>query len=71
MDDVLSGIAPEETSMTMTLNGKRLLYAFQPVNQTISYNLLDRLTFGNHTMTVSVQDRAGNSASTQIDFVIK
>ena len=71
VDDALSGIAPEETSMTMTLNGKRLLYAFQPVNQTISYNLLDRLTFGNHTMTLSVQDRVGNSASTQIDFVIK
>jgi hypothetical protein len=71
VDDVLSGISPEETSMTMTLNGKRLLYAFQPVNQTISYNLLDRLTFGNHTMNVSVQDRAGNSASTQIEFVIK
>ncbi len=71
VDDLLSGIAPEETSMTMTLNGKRLLYAFQPVSQTISYNLLDRLTLGNHSMTVYVQDRAGNSASIQIDFVIK
>ncbi|MBC8323465.1 MAG: M23 family metallopeptidase [Candidatus Marinimicrobia bacterium] len=71
VDDLLSGIAPEETSMTMTLNGKRLLYAFQPVSQTISYNLLDRLTLGNHTMTVSVNDRAGNSASSRIDFVIK
>jgi len=71
VDDLLSGIAPEETAMTMTLNGKRLLYAFQPVSQTISYNLLDRLTLGNHTMTVSVKDRAGNSASSRIDFVIK
>lgn len=71
VDDLLSGIAPEETSMTMTLNGKRLLYAFQPVSQTITYNLLDQLTLGNHSMSVSVQDRAGNSASIQIDFVIK
>ncbi len=71
VDDLLSGIAPKETSMTVTLNGKRLLYAFQPASQTISYNLLDRLTLGNHTMTVSVKDRSGNSASIQIDFVIK
>jgi len=67
----LSGIEPEETSMTMTLNGKRLLYGFQPVRQQISYNLLEHLTLGNHTMMITVKDRAGNFASTKVDFVIK
>ena len=71
VEDVLSGIEPEETSMTMTLNGKRLLYGFQPVRQQISYNLLEHLTLGNHTMMITVKDRAGNFASTKVDFVIK
>jgi len=71
VDDLLSGIAAEEAAMSMSLDGNRLLYAFQPISQQLSYNLLDQLSLGNHTMTVSVKDRAGNVDSTRVNFVIK
>lgn len=71
VDDLLSGIAGEEKDMSMTLNGKKLLYAYQPMMQQLTYNLLNPLTLGNHTMDISVKDRAGNTASTKINFVIK
>lgn len=71
VDDKLSGIAPKESEMTMTLNGKRLIYAYQPVDQEISYDLNEHLTKGDHTMTVLVRDQAGNEASHVVNFRIK
>lgn len=71
VDDLLSGIAAEEESMSMTLDGKRLFYAYQPVSQTISYNLMEELTVGKHTMSFIVRDRSGNESAKTVNFIIK
>ncbi len=71
VDDLLSGIEPAESAMQMVLDGKRLLHAYQPVRQTMSYDLLDPLMTGNHTMQISIKDRAGNETQKHINFKIK
>lgn len=71
VDDLLSGIAENESEMSMTLDGKRVLYAYQPVSKTISYNLLKKLSIGNHIMSVNVQDRSGNETTKTVNFYIK
>ncbi len=71
VDDLLSGIEPAESEMKMILDGKQLLYAFQPVSQTMSYHLLDPLDIGNHTLQILVKDRAGNETKKHINFIIK
>ncbi len=71
VSDLLSGIAPEEASISLTLNGKTLLYTYQPVDQTISYDLLADLRPGEQHMTLAVADRSGNSTETRVSFKIK
>jgi len=71
VDDLLSGIEPAESEMNMILDGKRLLYAFQPVKQRMVYDLVDLLYIGNHTLEINVKDRAGNEAEKHINFKIK
>ena len=71
VDDLLSGIIADESEMSMTLDGKRLLYAYQPVSQTISYDLTGHLSVGNHTMSVNVRDRSGNETTKTVNFHIK
>jgi hypothetical protein len=71
VDDLLSGIAENESEMSMTLDGKRLLYAYQPVSQTIFYDLVKNLSVGNHTMSVNVRDRSRNETTKTVNFYIK
>jgi hypothetical protein len=71
VDDLLSGIIADESEMSMTLDGKRLLYAYQPVSQTISFDLSEHLSVGNHTMSVNVRDRSGNETTKTVNFHIK
>jgi len=52
VNDALSGIEPSEFSMKMIVDGKRVWAAFQPVDQIISYDLLDPLRAGNHVMSI-------------------
>ncbi len=68
--DDLSSIDPRESTLTLTLDGVALLLAYQPVRKELSYNLVEPLSSGVHTMTATVRDKAGNSATRTIQFTI-
>ncbi|MFQ6677863.1 MAG: M23 family metallopeptidase [Fidelibacterota bacterium] len=70
-NDLLSGIEPAESAMTMIMDGKRLLVGYQPVKQIMSYELLEPLHVGDHILEVIVKDRAGNEAGKRVNFTIK
>jgi len=71
VDDILSGIEPAESEMSMILDGKQLISAYQPVKQKISYELSAPLNVGGHSFIVFVKDRSGNKAEKHINFKIK
>ena len=71
VNDDLSGIEPEESAITMTLDGKRTICAYQPIDKKISYNLNQHLSKGDHTMSIWLKDRSGNEASHVVNFKIK
>lgn len=71
VSDLLSGIEPAESEMKMILDGKRMLYTFQPIKQRMYYDLLDPLDRDDHTLEVWVKDRTGNETEKRINFKIK
>jgi hypothetical protein len=71
VNDLLSGIEPAESEMKMILDGKQMLYTFQPIKQRMYYDLLDPLDRDDHTLEVWVKDRTGNETEKRINFKIK
>ena len=65
-----SGIEPEETSFELTLNGRPLYIAYQPVKKEISYVFQQPLKDGPHQINFTVRDRFGNNASKTAFFSI-
>lgn len=70
VQDDLSGIDPRELALSLTLDDAPLIFAYQPVKKELSYNLIEPLSSGAHTMTATVRDKAGNSATRTIQFTI-
>ena len=70
VDDKISGIEPEEESFELTLNGRPLYFAYQPVKKEISYILEQPLKDGPHQIDFKISDRLGNSASKTAFFSI-
>jgi len=70
VQDDLSGIDPRESALSLALDGVALLFAYQPVKKELSYNLIEPLSSGAHTMTATVRDKAGNLATRTIQFTI-
>ncbi len=70
VQDDLSGIDPRESALSLALDGVALLFAYQPVKKELSYNLMEPLSSGAHTMKVTVRDKAGNSATQTIHFTV-
>ncbi len=71
VNDDLSGIAANEESISLKVDNERVLAAYQPIKKEISYRLSDPLKNGNHTLEISVQDKAGNITKKTVNFSIK
>lgn len=71
VDDDLSGIAPNEESIALMIDGHKVYPAYQPIKKEISYRLTEPFKAGKHTLNIFVQDKAGNSTKKTIQFSIK
>ena len=70
VDDLISGIAPEEDSFDLLFNDDILYPAYQPIKKTITYNFDQPLQKGPHKIEFKVQDRMGNESNETIYFSI-
>ncbi len=70
VEDQLSGIDPEEKSFKLTLDSQPLLLAYQPRKQEISYQFNTPVKVGDHSISVTVHDRAGNKTTRKIIFTV-
>lgn len=70
VNDNLSGINPDEDTFSLELDQENVRFSYQPQKKEISYNLTKTLSTGEHTLSVKVQDRAGNEAQKTITFRI-
>ena len=70
IDDDLSGFEPKPSSFDVTLDGKRLHYAFQPKLKILSYDLEKPLQTGKHSIEIKASDQAGNKLQKIIEFEI-
>ena len=68
INDELSGFDPSPKSFDLLLNGKEIFYAFQPKLKTLSYQLDEPLSIGNHMLSVKITDQAGNTLEKEIKF---
>ena len=68
INDELSGFDPSPKSFDLFLNGKEIFYAFQPKLKTLSYQLDEPLSIGNHMLSVKITDQAGNTLEKEIKF---
>ena len=70
VDDLISGIAPEEQSFNMVFNDNILYPAFQPIKKTVTYNFDQPLQKGPHKIEFKVRDRMGNESNETIYFSV-
>ena len=68
--DDLSGIAPNEQSLTMTLDGYKLLVAYQPIKKEMTYQLKEPLNAGSHRLIIFISDNVGNFTEKTINFSV-
>lgn len=68
--DDLSGIAPNEQSLTMALDGDKLLMVYQPIKKEMSYQLKEPLSAGSHELIIFISDRAGNYTEKTVNFSV-
>ena len=67
-----TGKGVNESSIVMTLDGKRVDGEFDPDRSRYTYQLTKNLASGKHTVTVQASDKAGNPATPQTaTFTIK
>ena len=69
-DDYLSGLNPDEKSMSMKLDNIPVRYAFQPIIKELSYYLPSPLEAGEHTIEYKISDQAGNIMSGSSTFIV-
>ncbi len=70
VDDVISGIEPEEQSFQLLLNDIVVYPAFQPIKKTLTYNFDQPLKKGPHKIDFTVHDRMGNKTNNSVYFSI-
>ena len=70
INDELSGFDPTPESFELLLDGKKIIYAFQPKLKTLSYQLEEPLSIGSHLLSVEVKDQAGNILKKEIKFKV-
>ena len=70
IDDLLSGIDGNEETLSLKLNGKSVLFAYQPMKKEISFLLKSPLSVGPHDFSVTAVDRVGNKMSKTVPFLI-
>ena len=70
VDDELSGIDSREESLSMVLDGARLLIAYQPIKKEMSYRLATPLEEGRHELIISIADQSGNVTTKTIRFTV-
>ena len=70
IDDMLSGIDGNEETLSLKLNSKPVLFAYQPVKKEISFYLKSPLSAGPHDFTVTAVDRVGNKIAKTVPFLI-
>lgn len=68
--DAISGIDGNEKTLSLKVNDKSVLFAYQPVKKEISYILPTLLTIGAHNITISATDRVGNTMTKTIPFLV-
>ena len=68
INDELSGFDPNPKSFDLLLDGKKIFYAFQPKLKSLSYQLDEPLSIGNHMLYVELTDQAGNTLKKEIKF---
>jgi hypothetical protein len=69
LTDGTSGI--DGKTIAMTVDGSPVVHAYDPDSGIVSYTPSPALTNGLHIVTISVQDRAGNSASGTWSFSVE
>jgi len=70
VDDLISGIAPNEESFILKFNDDLLYPGFQPIKKVVTYNFDKRIERGPHKIDFKVQDRMGNESSEVIYFSV-
>ncbi len=70
LDDNLSGIEPTEDALQLTLNGKRVFPAFQPILEKLSYSLQESMRIGKHSIHIVARDYFGNTLEKTIYFYV-
>ena len=68
IDDRLSGINPY--SIDIKLDGKKIFYDYIKYRNLVSADLEILLSKGNHTIEITVNDKANNTINLQGDFII-
>ena len=58
------------SSFSLTLDGKSVYFAYQPVIKQLSYTLDRTLRSGNHKFGVTLRDRVGNETQKKVLFSI-
>ena len=69
IDDALSGIRGDG-AILLDLNGKNLIFEYQPVKKMIRYRLDEPLESGQYTLKISASDQVGNSISQTVNFFV-
>jgi hypothetical protein len=67
--DERSGVN-DERSITMTLDGEKVIAEYDPEEKVMKYDADDALPLGQHTVTISAVDNCGNSASVTHTFTV-
>jgi hypothetical protein len=70
VDDLISGIEPQESSFDLLLNDLPVFAAYQPIKKEISYRIEQPLTKGQHKIEFKVRDRMNNESAETIYFVV-
>ena len=70
VDDLISGIDPQESSFELQLDGNMVYPAYQPIKKEISYSFEQPLSEGQHQVDFSVIDRFNNKAIETIYFSV-
>ncbi len=70
VDDRISGIA-NENAIRITLDGQPVIFEYNTLRKIAHYNLLGRLSPGEHQVTVSAVDQVGNTAGDTLIFNIR
>lgn len=69
VDDDLAGIEGDQ-AIRMILDGRNLIFEYQPVKKVATYRMDEPPLSGDHTLEIVATDRVGNSISKKISFSV-